>query len=56
MTCRLVIAMTGFWGGRYERSFVDVRIFKSGFSRGSVVSSGGFFVLLCDQLLCLHLS
>jgi len=50
MTCRLVIAMNGFWGGRYERSFVDVHIFKSGFSRGSVVSSGGF--LFCYVIYC----
>ena len=25
---RLDIAMNGFWGGRFERSFVDVRVFN----------------------------
>ena len=25
---RLDIAMNGFWGGRFERTFVDVRVFN----------------------------
>ena len=25
---RLDVAMSGFWGGRYERSFCDVRVFN----------------------------
>ena len=25
---RLDIAMNGFWGGRYERTFIDVRVFN----------------------------
>jgi hypothetical protein len=42
---RLDIAMNGFWGGRFERSLVDVRIFnphapsyKHDTSKGSIQS------------------